>query len=308
MDITVIIPAYNRLWSLPQAVNSCRNNRCTVEIIVVDDGSTDGTWEWLQQQKDIIILKQPNQGKCWAVNKAFELAKGKYVRFLDSDDRVNLKANDEEFDIAEANGSDIVVSGYLLIDEDGKTIRQQPWTECDDFIAQNLGECDSSHYSAFLFKRSFIADIPHRPDYAYRDDRLFALEAAIKMPKVVVHKGLALMHTQHKRERLQVNIGLQQSVQNFQHLNIYKKILGLLQQKGKLTQRRVRASENILWPLCHWIAKTNLNDANDLLKWIKTIDPEFKIPENGVLGFMYNNFGFKKTEQLLKMRRLLKFD
>src|ERR1700716_2554760 len=84
--VSVIIPTYNRLWSLPQAVESCRENACKVEIIVVDDGSTDGTGEWLQSQKDVVVLKTSNWGKCWAVNSGVRIARGEYIRFLDSDD------------------------------------------------------------------------------------------------------------------------------------------------------------------------------------------------------------------------------
>jgi glycosyltransferase involved in cell wall biosynthesis len=307
MDISIIIPSYHRLWSLPAAIESCRNNKCSVEIIVVDDGSTDGTRDWLQQQKGLVILQQANQGKCWAVNKAFGLAKGEYIRFLDSDDQLAEGANDGQLQLARTSLSDIVVSGYRLIDENQQILREQPWMECDDFIAQQLGECDSSHYSAYLFKKSFIEDIPHRPDYAYRDDRLFVLEAALKHPTVAVYPGFALLHTQHKRSRLQENSGLQQTVQNFQHLNIYKNILGKLKQAGELTPRRVKAAENILWPLCHWIAKVNINDAVELLNWLKEFDPGFKIPEGGILGLMYNKIGFKATEKILGIRRFVKY-
>jgi glycosyltransferase involved in cell wall biosynthesis len=306
IDISIIIPTYNRLWSLPKAVESCRNSKCTVEIIVVDDGSTDGTWGWLQTQKDIVILQQQHWGKCWAVNKAFTIAKGKYIRFLDSDDSLTEKVNDEQYQLAEENSSDIVVSGYLLTDENNKTLKRQLWIECDDFIAQQLGECDSSHYSAYLFKKSFIADIPHRPDYAYRDDRLFVLEAALKHPKISIHNGFALLHTQHKSSRLQRNSGMQQTVQNFQHLNIYKTIFAQLQQNGELTVRRIKASETVLWPLCHWIARDNINEAASLLKWIVDLDPDFKIPDGGLLGSMYRKLGFKLTEQLLMARRKIK--
>lgn len=60
IDISIIIPTYNRLWSLPRAIESCREASCSVEIIVIDDGSTDGTWQWLQQQDGLISLKQNN--------------------------------------------------------------------------------------------------------------------------------------------------------------------------------------------------------------------------------------------------------
>src|SRR4051812_30413827 len=86
IDVSVVIPTYNRLWCLPRAINSCLNTQCNTEIIVVDDGSTDGTWEWLQQQPGLVIIKQLNQGQTYAVNKGTSVAKGKYIRFLDSDD------------------------------------------------------------------------------------------------------------------------------------------------------------------------------------------------------------------------------
>ena len=306
-DITIIIPTYNRLWCLPAAIESCRDNKCAVEIIVVDDGSTDGTWDWLQAQKGIIVLHQENSGKCPAVNRAFAQATGKYIRFLDSDDQIVPGANDAQFELAETNSADIVVSGYRLVDENQQLLRKQPWTICDDFIAQQLGECDSSHYSAYLFKKSFIEDIPHRPEYAYRDDRLFVLETALKHPKIVVYDGLALIHTEHKQERLQVSAGQKQIVQNNQHLNIYKTILAQLKKNGELTMRRVKAAEKILWPLCHWIAKTDINEAAGALNWIKTLDPDFKIPAAGALGQLYNKIGFKATERLLRLRRLVKY-
>ncbi|MBB3057101.1 glycosyltransferase family 2 protein [Mucilaginibacter gotjawali] len=303
MDVSIIIPTYNRLWSLPKTVESCRNNKCAVELIVIDDGSTDGTMDWLRQQNGIVILQQTNRGKCWAVNRGFAIAKGKYIKFLDSDDGLAVGAIDEQFAIAEGNSSDIVVSGYTLVDENGKQLSQQAWVACDDFIAQQLGECDSSHYSAYLFKKSFIEDIPHRPDFAFRDDRLFVIEAALKHPKVNVHNGCALVHTSHTKSKLQLNRGMQKAVQDYQHLNIYKNILAQLAEKGELTERRKKASVKALWPLCCWIARHDLEDSVSLFEWIKQLDPDFKIPDKGLTGFLYKSIGVNNTHRLLKIKR-----
>lgn len=303
VDVSIIIPTYNRLWCLPGAIESCMNTNCRTEIIVVDDKSTDGTAEWMRQAKGIVALHQEHFGKCWAVNKGLEIAKGKYIRFLDSDDRLVAGAIDEQFEIAEENGSDIVVSGYHDFEGDDHLLKTQPWVNCDDFIARQLGECDGSHYSAFLFNKAFMVDIPHRPDFAFRDDRMLILEAAIKNPKIAVHGGTALLHRVNHTDRLQASSGLKHVVQNYQHLNIYKYILGRLQQSGQLNPRRVKAATNVLWPLCHWIAKDNIDEALAVYHWILQLSPDFTIPEKGVLGILYHQLGFKATEQILSARR-----
>ena len=304
--ISIIIPTYNRLWSLPEAVNSCRSQNEIIEIIVVDDGSTDGTWEWLTTQTDVIKLKQTNQGKCWAVNRGFEIATRKYVKFLDSDDKIDIAATEEQLKLAEAQNADIVVSGYKLFEGD-QILKEQPWVYCDDFIAQQLGECDSSHYSAYLFKKEFIADIPHRPDFAYRDDRMLVIEAALKNPSVTIHNGYALLHRKHTDNRLQFPSGLKQSVQHFQHLEVYKRAINILKEQNLLSKRRVDACLNIIWPLAHWIAKSDLEEAIALNNWIKELNPSFAIPEKGGIGFLYNKLGFATTEKLLTIRRKLKY-
>ncbi|TKC60960.1 glycosyltransferase family 2 protein [Pedobacter hiemivivus] len=306
MNVSIIIPTYNRLWCLPHAIDSCRNTKCKTEIIVVDDGSTDDTWEWLSQQKDLTIIKQNHLGKCWAANRGFEIATGKYIRFLDSDDLLTKGVIDEQFQLAEDQHSDVVVSGYQIIDQQENLVHKQLWLSCNDFVAQQLGECDGSHYSAFLFTRELLLDIPHRPDYAFRDDRMLILEVAIKNPKLAVHSGYALLHRAHESDRLQFTSGLQHSVQNHQHLAIYRYIIDRLKSYDALTYRRISAAINILWPLSHWMAKHHLNDAIRLFNWIKELDPEFKFPEKGGLLLAYRILGFKKTQQLLRLRRLLK--
>ena len=258
VDVSVIIPTYNRLWSLPQAVDSCRGTTCTTEIIVVDDGSNDGTWAWLQEQEDITALHSGGWGKPWAVNQAFRASAGRYVRFLDSDDWLYTEMIDRQLAQAEEKDVPLMVGGKDLYDEEGTYVETQPWVYCDDFIAQQLGECDSSHYSAFLFRRDLIEDIPHRtafpnPDFASRDDRCFMLEVALKEPKYAISEDPVLCHRHHEKGRLQFAQGMRQVGTHLQQLRIYCNIIDQLQRRNALTIRRRRAAAAALWPLAHWI-------------------------------------------------------
>lgn len=305
-DVSVLIPTYNRLWSLPKAVESCRRTACRTEIIVIDDGSTDGTWNWLEQQPDVVRLRQSNQGKPWAVNLGFERATGEYVRFLDSDDWCLEGANEQQWTVARQANADVVVSGYSVFSKSETPLESHPWIDCDDFIAQQLGECGSSHYSAYLFRREFIRDIPHRPDLAYRDDRMMVLETALKNPVVAVYRQPLLGHRHHTEERLQFPTGMRMAVQNFQHRNIYRKILGDLKARGELTERRQKAAAKALWPLAHWTAYTHLDEAAEIADWVYRLDPRFQPPETGMLGKLYRGLGFRKTESILRWRRRAK--
>jgi len=305
VDVTVIIPTFNRLWCLPKAVESCRHTHCSTEIIVIDDGSTDGTWEWLQTQSDIVVIRQANWGKDWAVNNGFTHAKGEYVRFLDSDDWLLPGAIDAQLTIARRESADVVVAGYEIYDEKENLIRRSPWVECDDFIAQQLGECDSSHYSAYLFRGLFIKAHPHRQEFGVRDDRIFVIEVAMAKPKVALCQQLTFAHRQHKQNRLQFPNGMRAVQTNFQHLQIYRKVLRQLEEQGQITPRRKMAACKILWPLAHWIAYTHLEEGCEVADWIFKLDPDFQIPESGILGRMYRGMGFRRTEQILAFRRAL---
>jgi glycosyltransferase involved in cell wall biosynthesis len=310
MDVSVIIPTYNRLWSLPKAVDSCRGTACDVEILVVDDGSDDGTWAWLQEQDDVHALRSGGWGKPWAVNKAFQQSTGRYVRFLDSDDWLYTDMIDRQLEQAEREDVPLVVAGKDHYDEDENHLETQPWVYCDDFIAQQLGECDSSHYSAFLFRRDLINDIPHRTvfpaaDFASRDDRCFMLEVALTEPRYTISEEPVLCHRHHERGRLQFGQGMRSFGTDLQQLRIYRNILYQLQQTGRLTMRRRRTAAKMLWPLARRIAKKYLEEGEELARWVRELDPAFTPPEDGVLGWMYRNVGFRYSECVLRLRRLL---
>jgi glycosyltransferase involved in cell wall biosynthesis len=304
MDVSIIIPTFNRLWSLPKAIDSCRDTSLNAEVIVVDDGSTDGTWQWLTQQPDLVTIHHENQGKDCAVNNGFAIAKGKYIRFLDSDDWLLPGSTLALFKNAEENNLDVACAGYQVFNEDETFIKEISWTVCDDFLAQQLGECDSSHYSAYLFRKEFIKDIPHRQEYGALDDRQFVIEAAMKKPKIGFIKIPALAHRKHQQQRLQNADSLQERVNHSALLAIYKNCFATLNEKGLLAQRYKNAACNTLWHLAHWVAKKNIKEGKAIYEWIYELNHDFSPIENPMIARLYKNIGFTNTEKLLRLRRL----
>jgi len=89
MKISAIIPAYNSQDFILDAIKSIQNQTHPIdEIIVIDDGSVDNTQQLIQSQtKNIIYLKQDNQGPSAARNAGIKRAKGDWIAFLDADDQ-----------------------------------------------------------------------------------------------------------------------------------------------------------------------------------------------------------------------------
>lgn len=88
--VSVIITCYNLGNFLPEAIDSIiKQTYKNIEILVIDDGSTDNTKEVSVGYKSVRYYRQNNKGVCMARNKGLDLAKGEYIAFLDADDTFN---------------------------------------------------------------------------------------------------------------------------------------------------------------------------------------------------------------------------
>ena len=88
MNISVVIPSYNRKDFLKRSIDSAINQtKKPLEIIVVDDGSTDGTEAMIKSDYDFVkFIKQKNKGVSAARNIGIKVSIGEWICFLDSDD------------------------------------------------------------------------------------------------------------------------------------------------------------------------------------------------------------------------------
>ena len=93
IKISVIIPCYNQQDLVTKAIDSIPK-RDDIEIIVIDDGSLDYTWdnllEYRKKHEDILNLiylyNETNKGVAYTVNKGYDVARGEYIVLLGSDD------------------------------------------------------------------------------------------------------------------------------------------------------------------------------------------------------------------------------
>ena len=100
MKISVVIPTFNRISLVARAIDSVlKQSLNPYEIIVVDDGSEDGTSEMIQNKYNSIkLIRQQNNGVSAARNKGIEHAKGDWIGLLDSDDEWTEKKLENQAD------------------------------------------------------------------------------------------------------------------------------------------------------------------------------------------------------------------
>lgn len=105
MYLSIIVPTYNRLSVLERAITSIVSQdflegRSDWELILVDDGSTDNTQDWVRSNyPNVVYIKQSNFGVSAARNAGLERAKGEWVALLDSDDEWLPTKLSRQFDL-----------------------------------------------------------------------------------------------------------------------------------------------------------------------------------------------------------------
>ena len=126
MELTIIIPVYNVENHLSRCLDSIfvgNNIDGEFEVIAVDDGSTDNSYGILQEYafryKQLKIYHQENQGSSVARNKALDVATGKYIMFVDSDDFVEKDSINTILQEAIKTDIDILFYDFNVISEDG---------------------------------------------------------------------------------------------------------------------------------------------------------------------------------------------
>lgn len=181
--ITVIIPVYNTAQYLDRCISSVvRQTYNILEIILVDDGSTDNSYEickrWAQRDSRIILLHKENGGQSSARNMALDIATGDYIAFVDSDDWIELDMYEECLRALENSGKDIAMCNCqnLLHNESDIFI---------DVIRDNIG----SQLWRFLFPK-YLWDGIRMPLGRYVQDTAVLHEVLYQKSIVIVDREL----------------------------------------------------------------------------------------------------------------------
>jgi glycosyltransferase involved in cell wall biosynthesis len=112
--VSIIIPCFNTSRWLSEAIeSSLQQTYSNIEIIVIDDGSTDNSLEIIKSYDNQIIWRSiPHNGGNYARNLALELASGEYIQFLDADDYILPEKIERQVNFLESTGADVVYGDW----------------------------------------------------------------------------------------------------------------------------------------------------------------------------------------------------
>jgi glycosyltransferase involved in cell wall biosynthesis len=168
--ITVLLCTYNDARFLPQSVESVLNQTfAEFDFLIVDDGSTDETREWLDRLSDPrvrVLRNTTNRGLTFSLNRGLDAARGRYVARMDADDVAAPERLAAQFAFMEANPSvGIVGSSRTLIDEQDRFVAEARATEGDLAIRWKCLLGSPFAHPTVMLRRA----VPERHGLRYRE-------------------------------------------------------------------------------------------------------------------------------------------
>jgi len=167
MILSLVLPVYNVEKYLSRCVESCLNqniNKDQYEIIIVDDGSTDASGQigrkYEKENDNVILIHQENKGLSGARNTGLNLAKGKYVWFIDSDDWIDSNCLSDIVKKLKENQPDTMVVNFYKIDQnENRTVSANKNLEYKDNQIYSGTEYFKKRAGDFLNSWRYISNI-----------------------------------------------------------------------------------------------------------------------------------------------------
>lgn len=202
---SVIIPSYNRAKHITKALDSVyAQTYRPIEVIVVDDGSTDNTKEVIESwaktnDNDSFITRyvcQENGGAPAARNTGIKEAKGKYLQFFDSDDILLPKKLELQIALMEKEDTSLCICDYEHVDKSKNFLRKMSNNRSlNEFIETFVGQ----HTSIGIIRKDFLIKnkLLWNPKIKKRQDTDFYTKIAILVPKISYIEELLFQWVRH---------------------------------------------------------------------------------------------------------------
>ena len=195
-DISVIIPTFNRADFLKKAIESVLSQTYQgFELIIVDDGSTDDTYEIVSEFKNnVVYIKQENRGAAAARNTGIRRAKNKFLAFLDSDDRWDKEKLAIQIDEMQKNPSYLISHTREIWYKNGKLLSQKKkHKKYHGYIFDKCLPLCAVGMSTVMIKKELFERVGEFDEnFPCCEDYDFWLRISVRHPFLLIDKPLTL--------------------------------------------------------------------------------------------------------------------
>lgn len=201
VSVSIIVPIYNTREYLPRCLNSLLNQTLEdIEIIAVDDGSTDGSSEivdkYALESSKIRVFHLENRGVSSARNFGLKQARGEYIGFVDSDDYVSHSMYSILFSIATGECSDISQCDFSpKVDDSSCFVGKKTFIGTKEIVDGFLNDEISNSVCSKLFSRKIISELLFSEDLIFAEDFEFTAKSLLKAKKVSCVKEQLYFYT-----------------------------------------------------------------------------------------------------------------
>lgn len=302
--VSIIIPCFNAERWIAEAIESCLQQTYTsIEIIVIDDGSTDHSLEIIKSfDKKIIWETGPNRGGNYARNRGFSLSQGQFIQYLDADDYLKPDKIQRQVNFLKVTGMDVVYgdwrhqyheAGNEAILGDIKVSGGQ-----SNLLATLLSGWWVSP-ACILFRRRTVAQSGGWDEtLTAGQDKDFFLAVVFKGSKVGYQPGCDSIYRRYGKVTVST-ASKERYLTN--HIKILEKYEGLLSQAGKLSSEYKDAIAQSFFMIARSYFYTDRTRYKQYLEKALSLSPNFS-PKGSERTVTYNILskvlGFRTTERI----------
>lgn len=309
--VSVIIPCYNAEKWLSDAIESCLNQTyLPIEIIIIDDGSTDSCLDIIKSYGNQIIWESGvNRGGNYARNRGFALSKGEYIQFLDADDYILPEKISRQVEFLEKTGADVVYgdwrhqthlkSGEVFLEEIQVAGVQS------DILESLLGNWWVSP-ACLLFTRKAVENSPGwDEELKAGQDRDFLISLALQNFKFAYQSGCYSLYRRYGN----VTVSTFSKTRYLEsHYYIFMKAENNLLRRSNFCEKYRKALAQSYFLLAREYLKIDISKYKSLLDKTLTLDPKFQANRKD-RTYLYNIaqkiFGFRNFEKLVFLLKVV---
>jgi GT2 family glycosyltransferase len=304
--VSVIIPCFNGERYIPRLVSSLRPAlNSSTEVIFVDDGSTDDSFERFQRlMPEAILIRQQNAGLGATRNRAVAAAHGEFLQFLDVDDTIEFGKLTSQLEFARTHALDVVYSDWRMVIVDGESEEPEAWVHAEaevEIVEALLGGWWFPPNAAIVRTKAFM-EIGGCNSTILEDFDLW-----VRLAIAGFRYGYLPGQFANYYRYMQVLSMSRRDPQDFfwGEARIIRNAIALLSAKHAATQPRRAAAARRLHGAARNLFVRDRQAYKALMKEVRELDPQFRPTGTTMYRLIAGLLGFENAEPLAALKRTL---